>query len=227
MRFYGQNCGALQTLMPALLRGAQHPLTQSGPDVQMAAHVPPFVFTHASLMQQSSLLRQADPAAAHVAEQKPRGWQYVPDAPEMGAQQPEAQPAPLTHDVAQYAWPIVVVGSAQTPEQQAFGVDVQMVPVARQEAASVDVSSAASIGGCETSNAESTNASSANDSESTDASVASSPLDVDASLPWAASTGSAASGAASVEAEEQPTRRIKAANFRMVSHRRALSGDAQ
>jgi hypothetical protein len=124
----------LQTLTPASPSGTQQPETQSVPVAQIAAHEPPLVSMHLSFAQHSSLFVHALPAAAQVAAQKPRGWQYVQAEPMAGAQHPDSQPAPLAHGVAQYDWALMV-GSAQTPVQQAFGVDVQTVPVVRQAGA--------------------------------------------------------------------------------------------
>jgi hypothetical protein len=121
-----------------LLNGAQQLDAQSEFFVQFAAQLPPLVVTQLSFAQQSSELVQEPPAATHVLPQKPRGAQTVTPVLFSSVQHPETQSAPVVQGAAQNACSPVAAGTKQLPEQQAFGVLVQLAPVPRHADASVD-----------------------------------------------------------------------------------------
>jgi hypothetical protein len=101
-----QNCAAEHTLTLALVRGAQHPETQSvflrHSFAQVAA--PPFAVTHLDgsppAVQQSVSVVHAAPAATHVLAQNPRGAQTMAVVPCTGEQHPDAHELPEVHFVA-------------------------------------------------------------------------------------------------------------------------------
>lgn len=99
--------------------------------MQSAAHEPPLVETHVSFAQQSVPDVHAPPGCTHVAAQKPRGSQTIVPVFARGAQQPDAQSAPVVQGSAHAGRSPAIVGAEQMPEQHAFGALVQSAPAPR------------------------------------------------------------------------------------------------